>query len=276
MKFAITLALVSATAVSASPYYVGENLTPKNHITLGFNDTPTKKDAGATAKTGNIMALDLDANYNVTENVPVRLNAPIYFINKNATTTSTSRNSFGNIQLGTGWNMKFVSSDQSWNYGYAATIDTYLPTSRKDEADRVAQVNPSTDLYRYATKTTTALPTLGLFAGTDIFSAKVNLGLAYSRVSTTGVTDKNRLSMPAQVAATWHALPNLHLNAEYNAIALDTATASTGKRLRHGMSPSISGNYEALLASAYVTVPFDSTTRDLTAVSFGLNAGYSF
>ncbi len=276
MKYAIALALVAGvTSVSASPYYVGKNLTPKNHVSIGFNDTLTKETApNGTGERGNLVAVDLNAAYNVLPNVPVTAALPYYYANKNA--AGTSRAALGNASLGLGWNNSFTSQDQAWTYGYALTLDAYFPSSRKTEAANFVLANPATELFRYTSKATSALPTLGLFASWNQLSAKVNAGFGYSYIQGSGVTDRNRTNIPLQVAGSWHALPYLHLNGEYNAIIMDTKTAGTGKKFRHGLSPSISGNYDAFIASAYATVPIDTTTRDLHNVSFGINAGYTF
>jgi len=71
MKYAIAIALLGVTSVSASPYYVGENLSPKNNVTLGFMDTTDKRNWNLS--TGNIAALELKGSYGVTENATVEL-----------------------------------------------------------------------------------------------------------------------------------------------------------------------------------------------------------
>jgi hypothetical protein len=58
---------------------------------------------------------------------------------------------------------------------------------------------------------------------------------------------------------------------------MDGATNNgNNKAWKHAVTPSVSGNYDKLVASAYATIPLDKTTRNYTNVAFGLNAGYTF
>lgn len=276
MKVLVSLATIGlvATSVNAAPYYVGENLKPSNNITLNFQDTMTKKDAAqGRSDTGNIAAIEMRGAYNVSENIPVTMGLPFYFAGKNATGTGSSRNTLGNVNLGIGWVDTMPTADREMTWGYDIRWNAYLPTSRKLESAIVATSNPSTDLHRYAAKSTTMQPQMGLFFMADQFSGKVNAG--YGFTYTTGVSDKTRNSVTGQLGASWHAMPNMHANLEYNAIFADSATFGS-KKYRHALSPSLSGNYDNFLGSAFVNVPLDSTTRDIHNVAFGLNAGYTF
>lgn len=280
---ALGLGLLGATSVHAAPYYVGENLTPSNNIALGFQDTPTKKQAAAgRTSTGNIAAVNLSGAYNTSDSANIRAGLPFYMANKNAT-GGNSRSALGNVNVGAGWVNSFVSTDKATNYGYTLLADVYLPTSRKDEALVPAFANPTTDFYRYSEASTSVTPRLGLFASQDQFSAKANVGYGYTYIQNSGIAtgnDHNRNTFTGQAAASWHAMPSVQANLEYNAIILDTTTAqATGvskQRYLHGLTPSLSGNYDAVLGSAFVTVPLDGRTRDVTNVAFGANVGYAF
>jgi hypothetical protein len=288
MKLALVLGLVSATSVSAAPYYVGQNVGQPNHINLGFSDTPSKKAATAgRTDTGNIAALDLSTNYNISENTGLRASMPFYFVTKNASTSGSSRNSLGNLNIGGSWWETMTSSDKAWNYGYGLSADVFAPTARKDEANTVALANPTTDIYRYRTRGLSLVPMAHVFAGNDHFTARVAFGGGYTMVqSKSGLpTDKNRLGVNWQNAVSWHALPYLHANLEYNTVIMDTATraetinyASTTDRakFRHAVTPSVNGTIDQMMGAAYVTIPLDKPTRDYTNVAFGINAGYTF
>ena len=279
MKYAIAIALLGVTSVSAAPYYVGENLQPKNNLSLGFADTPTKKDVAAGRNdTGNIAAIELKGSYGMGDSASLRAGLPFYMASKNV--AGTSRNALGNINLGGVWNNSMTSANQAYTYGYSLSGDLYLPTSRKDQADTVAAVNPTTDLYKYTSKATALTPTLGAFIGQDRWSAKTNLGLAYAYLPKSANSRNNKANHLAgtwQLAASWHATPSIHGNIEYNTIYLDSASYDgVNRKFKHAMTPSVSGNYDKMVASAFATIPLDKTTRDLTNVSFGLNAGYTF
>ncbi len=279
MKLAIALALLGATSVSAAPYYLGENIQPQNNITLGFADTPTKKTTAT--KSGNIMALELKGNYALSNEFSLRAGLPFYSANKNATGTGDSRNSIGNIYIGGVFSNSIASADQVWTYGYALSADVYGPTSRKDEAAVVAAANPTTDLWKYYARALAMTPTIGGWIARDMFTVKANFGANYAYVGqkSGAPTDQNKLALTGQLAGSWHAMNNLNLNVEYNTIYGEDSllkTAVGDKQFRHGITPSISGNYDQLLASAFATIPLDSTTRDLTNVAFGANVGYLF
>jgi hypothetical protein len=285
MKLALVLAgLVGATSVSAAPYYVGENLHQQNSINLGFTDTMTKKDLSPTLSTGNIAAFNLNGGYSLNQKASVRAAFPFYMASKNV--SGTSRNAIGNLSIGGGWTDNFQSSNKAMTYGYSLTADIYAPLSRKDEGLVLSSANPTTDFYRYYTRTTSVTPTIGAFISQDAFSAKTNVGVGYMYMgkktvagvnqTADGQTKASRFTYNWQLAGSWHAMPNLNANLEYNTIYLDSKTAATRAKFRHAITPSVSGNYDALLAAAYVTVPLDAPTRDRTNVAFGINAGYSF
>jgi len=276
MKIAIAIAAVGLIgSVNAAPYYVGENLKPNNNITLNFQDTMVKK-TGTVAGTdkANIAAFELRGAYNVTNNVPVAIGLPFYMASKDL--TGTSRNGLGNGWLGLSWTDAIPTEDREMTWGYNIGLTTYLPsTGDKLEAASVAAANPTTDYYRFARKTFSIVPTAGVYMMADQFSAKLNASVGYGRDQATGVTSRNEYTYPVQLGLSYHAMPNLHLNAEYNTIYGNKAAFGT-KKFRHAATPSISGNYEAFMGSLYASLPLDSTTRDIHNVSFGLNAGYSF
>lgn len=277
MKLAIAIAAVGLIGTAnAAPYYVGENLKPSNNISLGFQDTMVKDSGTSTGETANIASLELKGTYNVTPNVPVSVGLPFYMASKNL--TGSSRNNLGNGWLSLGWTDSIPTEDREITWGYNASIGTYLPsTGDKVQAAAVAAANPTTDWYKYARKTFSLVPTAGVYMMADQFSAKLNASFAYGRTQSTAVTEKNQYTYPVQLGASWHAMPNLHLNAEYNTIYGSKGAFPSGtKKFRHAASPSISGNYEAFMGSLYANIPFDSTTRDIHNVSFGLNAGYTF
>lgn len=287
MKLALVLCVLGATSVSAAPYYVGENLNQPNHINLGFNDTPSKSSttAGRTSS-GNIAAIDLRGNYNINDTTGLRVGMPFYMANKNAT-GGTSRNSMGNLNVGMTWWNTMTSSDKAWNYGYGLTADAYTPTARKDQSTFVASANPTTDYYRYKTRAMSIVPMAHVFAGNDSFTYRLAFGGGYTWVSSKNgqPKDHNRTNVNWQNAFSWHALPYLHANLEYNTAIMDTTTrteiewragAKDPAKFRHALTPSVNGNWDKILASAYVTVPLDKPTRDYTNVAFGLNAGYTF
>jgi hypothetical protein len=278
MKIAVCLATVGlvATGLNAAPIYVGETLKPKNNITLNFQDTMSKKDVNAATprnETGNIAAFELRGAYNVNENIPVTLGLPFYMASKKALGSTSSRNALGNVGLGLGWVDTMATADREMTWGYDLRLNSFLPTSRKDEAGVVASANPSIDLYRYSTKATTIQPQVGLFVTADQFSGKVNSGLGYTYIQ--DATDTNRLSLTGQLAGSWHAMPNMHVNLEYNAIYAEKSTFGSDK-YRHALAPSISGNFDQIIGSAFVNVPLDSVTRDYHNLAFGINAGYTF
>jgi len=277
MKIAIAIVTIglAASSIQAAPIYVGENLKTQNNIGLNFQDTLTKKDVAAgRTDTGNIAAIELRAAYNVNENIPAKLWLPFYMSSKDI--TGTSRNAMGNVGLGLGWTNSMPTESREMTWGYSLALNTFLPTSREIEGNTVAAANPSIDLYRYLTKTTSVAPVAGLFFIADQFSGKANMGYGYSRNGASGVTtDKNGHSFTGQLATSWHAMPSLHLNAEYNTVYANAAMFGT-KKYRHSIAPSVSGNYEAFTGSIYGNIPLDSTTRDLSTVAFGLNVGYTF
>lgn len=286
MKIALVLGLVGATSVTAAPYYVGQNMGQPNHIALGFNDTPSKK-AGGRSDTGNIAAIDLNANFNIMDTSSLRAGLPFYFSSKNATTTGSSRNSLGNLNLGGAWWETTTSSDKTWNMGYGLTADVYVPTARKDEANTVALANPTTDLYKYRTRGTSLVPMAHAFASNGRFTGRVAFGAGYTNVASKNgnPTDKNRLNINWQNAVSYQAMPNISANLEYNTVFLDTASRSEGanyanaterSKFRSALTPSVNGSWNKVLGSAFVTIPLDKPTRDYTSVAFGLNAGYTF
>lgn len=281
MKLVLAIALVGVTSLNAAPIYVGENLETKNNATLGFGYTPTKKTnpASATDKTGTITALELKGAYNLTPESTVRASIPFYMADKNA--AAASRNAMGNVSIGGLWSNTLTSSNQAWTYGYTLSADAYAPTSRKDEAGAVAFANPTTDLWKYTPRALALTPTLGGFLKKDQVSVKTNLAYNYAYIGkkSGSPSDQNRQAITWQLGTSWQALNNLSANLEYNTLYLDDATKTESggtARFRHGITPSISGNYEALVASAYATIPLDKSSRDVTAVSIGANVGYQF
>lgn len=277
MKLALLLSFVSATSVTAAPYYVGENMGQPNHIGLGFQDTPSK-DGNGRANSGNIASIDLRANYNLGNGLTTRMNLPFYFANKDATTAGTSRNAMGNFSLGGGWMQTLQTTDRTMTYGYGIAADIYAGTSRKDESTTVALANPTTDLYRYYARTWSATPMVSVFVKSDAFSARTAFGAGLMKVQKKSnlPSDTNRIAINWQNAVTWHAMPNVNANLEYNTTSLDTATRGTRAKFRHALTPSVNGTFNQVMASAFVTVPLDAPTRDYTTVAFGLNAGYTF
>jgi len=279
MKIAVALAAIglAASSVNAAPYYVGENIQPQNNVTLNFQNTMTKKDATAgRADTGNIASIELRGAYNVNPNVPVSVYLPMYFASKNATASGSSRTSLGNIGLGLGWVNTMPSADREMTWGYSLMLNGWAPSSRKAEGSTVAGANPTTDLYRYTEKAFTGNPTVGLFVAADQFSAKVNAGYGYTRLGTSGISNKNLHTFNTQLGASWHAMPNLHVNAEYNTTYATAAYTQNKKEFLHAIAPSISGNYESITGSVFGNIPLDSLTRDIQNVAFGLNVGYMF
>jgi len=281
MKIALALvAVLGASSASAATYYVGENLQTQNMINLGYSGTPVKEQG---ARSGSFVnALELKAAYNPIEEAHLRGGLPFYFATKDL--TGTSRSALGNISLGGGYAWTAMSDDKAWTYGLAFTGDVFFPTSRKLEGGAMATINPTTDFFKYSPKTTSATPTIGGWLSSDMITAKLNVGYGYSYVQGTGVTDHNRNTFTTQTALTWHALPNLQGNLEYNGIIFDNETktglgilgSTATKKWRHAVVPSISGNYDNVQAALYASVPLDKSTRDITNVAFGLNAGYLF
>lgn len=275
--FILFFILFTTVGFSGTPYYVGENLHPQSALTLGLFDIPVKK-AGTTAgtKSANILMLDMRGTYALNENVITRVGFPIYFASKDL--TGSSRNSFGNTNLGLIWTNDLPAHSQDWFFGYAASMDIYLPTSRETEGNSIAGANPSTDFYRYQQKAMSVTPTLGFFAKQDLGAIKTNFTYGYSYLQQTGgaPADQSRNTFNWQTAATWFIWPSFHANLEYNTIFFDSETAGPRKKYRHALTPSLTGYYESFLASAFVTAPLDSTTRDATTALFGFNMGYAF
>ncbi len=278
MKLALALAvIVGATSVSAAPYYVGEKVKQNNNVSLGIADAPTKK-GGLGASTGNILTVNLNANYIPMENVNVRLGAPMFWASKNAAVdTGKSRTSFGNVNLGGGYTWTFMTPSKAWEYGISLSGDVYTPTARKGDAFGASLANPTIDWFRYSSKAWGIVPQATAYLTNDMFTFKGNLGYGYQRLSTNpSNTKKNLNHYDGQLAASYHIMPTLQGNLEYNMLVLDKNAPYAVKRLKHAITPSVSGNYNALIAAAQVTIPLDSATRDITNVSFGINAGYSF
>lgn len=277
MKFTVTTLAVFALGVGsvfAGPYYVGENLTPPNNMTLGFQETITKDTA--TRDRGYISSLDLRATFLASENIAIRAGLPFYMASKNV--TGTKRSALGNTNIALTWMDSFTSNNKEWEFGYNLTTDAYFPTSRKTEGDTIAIANPTTDFYRFATKTTSIAPYAGMFVKHEMFSAKTNLGGAYMfRQDPAGTTDKHRIAASWQTGMSYHILPTVHLNGEYNMLVLDSASRGNGNKFRHAATPSVSAEWDSVRGALYASFPIDKDTRDLTNVaSFGLNVGYVF
>lgn len=288
MKLALFIGLIGATGVQAAPYYVGQNINQPNHINLGFTDTMSKKSTAAgRSDTGNIAALELNGAYNITEDLSLKGGLPFYFANKGSTGGTTSRNSLGNISLGANYVYNLTSPKDSTQYGVGLTGDIFAPTARKDEANTVAAANPTTDLYRYKARGTSLFGLVHAFVKDGQWSARASFGGAFTRIGqkASRPADENRFNINWQAAASYEAMENMYVNLEYNTVYLGKATRSDSQTyvvsteraaLRHALTPSINGNWEQIMASAYVTVPLDKPTRDYTNVAFGLNAGYQF
>lgn len=282
---ALALAVV-AVAVSSSAYstpmYVGANLSPKNNINLGFGYTPTKKTLTGGTETGTITNYALRGNYSVMENLTANIDLPFYWVNKNA--AGKSRFGMGNFALGANWNQRMSESSDEMAWGYSASLDAALPLARKDEASVVSVANPTTDLGRYLSRTTTITPMLGAWLENEMFMAKINTGIHYHNIGKKNglPSDRNRFNIPAQLGVSYKATSNVALNAEYNGIFLDKATkeglATGGKdtAFRQVITPSISGEFDGIAAQVYGNIPVDAATRKASNFSAGLNVGYMF
>ncbi|PIR23047.1 MAG: hypothetical protein COV44_04820 [Deltaproteobacteria bacterium CG11_big_fil_rev_8_21_14_0_20_45_16] len=276
MSIALGLGLIGASSAFAAPIYVGEQVTPENNISLGFQDTPIKEQAGVRTDTGNIAAIEVKADYSPVEHVSLGASLPFYMASKNV--SGTSRNSMGNFGLTGGWNMVLSQSSDDFQWGYSAALDAYLPTSRKAEGAFVANANPTTDLFAYSQKATTIHPRVGLFIDGDRFYGKTNVGYGFTYLSSpAGSNDKNRNTITWQTAATYKAMENLNANLEYNTMILDSETAGSGNgKYKHALTPSLSGDYNRILGQAFVNIPLDSETRDVQNVAIGASVGYQF
>lgn len=274
MKIAIIAALgLSVTGLNAAPYYVGETLKQDNNITLNFQDTLVKDTGTVTGDSANIAAFQLRGAYNVNENIPVTLNVPFYMAGEKL--SGNSRSALGNIGLGLGWTNSMPTSDKEMTWGYTAALNAWMPTSRKDEGSQVSGANLPTDAYKFRTKSTTVAPTLGLWLTADMVTVKGNI--AYGYTYQTGAADKSQNSFTGQIGASWHAMSNLDVNLEYNAIAADSAfRGNTNRRYFHAISPSVSGTYDSFMGSAFMNIPLDGDSRDTTTLAFGANVGYMF
>lgn len=277
VTLALSFGLVASTA-DAAQYFVGENIAPRNHVSLGFQDTPTKKDSALTgADSGNIAAFEISGDYSPVENLSVGTELPFYFASEDV--AGNSRSSLGNISLNGTWNQALSETTDNVEWGYSAALEVFLPTSRKVEGSTVAFANPTTDLYTYLNKGTTVTPRLGLYVENERFYGKTNFGFGYTNLpSSVAGGDKSRTSFTWQTALTWKATPYLNANLEYNAIVLDSATAvpaNQDDKYRHAIAPSVSGEMNNFIASAFLSVPLDTPTRDIQAVAFGINAGYA-
>lgn len=265
-----------SSAAFATPYYVGENLTPNNNITLEVLDTPTKGQ-GARDK-GNIANFELKGDYKVWRDLSMGANLPFFFASS-AATAGDSKAAVGNIALTGNWAQTLSDSTADFQYGYAFNLDLFLPSSRSDEAGTVAGANPTIDLFRYSPRWTTVNPTLGGFIDGDRFMAKVNVGLGYSFITEKNNTpsDKNRFNTTIQAGASWKALNWMSANLEYNTMIHDKATRGTGKRFRHALAPSVSGTWnDSVRANLFANIPLDKTTRDVHNIQAGLGVGYIF
>jgi len=273
MKIAIIAALgLSVTGLNAAPYYVGETLTQKNNVTLNFQDTLVKDTGTETGESANIAAFQLRGAYNATANIPVTFNVPFYMAGENL--SGTSRSALGNIGLGLGWTKSMPTSDREMTWGYSTMLNAWMPTSRKVEGGSVAASNFAIDAYKYYSKTTSIVPTIGLWLTADMITLKGNFGYGYSYNN--DAEDKSSNSFTGQVAASWHATNNMHVNLEYNALAADSNFRGSLPKLVHQISPSISGTMDKFMGSAFVNVPLDSESRDITTIAFGANVGYMF
>ena len=285
MKLKAIALTVAAVVVSASAYatpiYVGQNLTPSNNVAFGLGYTPTKKSFN-TVETGTLMNYALKGDYNVMENLSLGLDLPFYWASKKATQTK-SRFGMGNLGFNTNWNQRLSETTDDFGWGYSVSLAAYTPTATRAESGAIVTSNLALDLPRYARGWTSITPTAGLFVENEWFMAKTNIGLAYSMIRKKYAGgDKNRFNTPAQLGVSFKAMPNLAINAEYNALLLDkktqaaTAIGTDSRRLRQVISPSISGEWSGVMAQVYGNIPVDSTSRKATAVNAGLNMGYMF
>lgn len=268
---AVCLTFVGMGAASAVPNYVGENITPRDHVSLNFLDVPTDIEG---LDTGNIASFEARGAWSPVENVSIRAGLPFFHATADALSGGDdSLTDIGNANMGVNWHMMASSPTDPMQWGYAVSLDAYLPTARDNLTGSVATSNPTTELYRYSSKTTSVVPTAGLFLEQDMFAAKANVGFGYGYNDD---TEDSSTSFPIQVATSWRATPQLSANLEYNTIILDDDSAGTGDNFRHALTPSVSGDFNNLLASAFVTVPLDSDTQDIGNFSFGAEAGWAF
>ena len=276
MKIAIIAALgLSVTGLNAAPYYVGETLNQKNNVTLNFQDTLVKDEATVGDGSANIAAFQLRGAYNVSPNIPVSFNVPFYMAGKKL--SGESRSALGNFGLGLGWSNSMPTADREMTWGYTAMLNAWMPTSRKIEGAAVAGTNLPIDYYKFAVKSTSIVPTVGLWLTADMITVKGNVGYGFTRTSASGATDKNLNTYTGQLAASWHAMNNVDLNVEYNAITGESSfRGETFSKLTHQISPSISGSFDNIMGSAFVNIPLDKASRDITTLAFGANVGYMF
>jgi len=283
----LAVALVGVSfAASATPLYVGTNLSPKNNVSFGLGYTPTKKNFGST-KSGTITNYALKADYNAIESLAIGLDLPFYWANKNATGTK-SRFGLGNMGLSANWNQRLNETSDDMAWGYSIALPVYFPTANKIETGVVQASSVALDLTRFGRKWTSVVPTAGLFIENEMFMAKVNTGLAFSYIgnktaATVGTKkDKTRFNVPTQLGMSYKVMPNFAINAEYNTMFLDksTKTAMTigtkNSRFRQVATPSLSGNIEGMTGQVYANIPVDATSRKANAIAAGVNLGYMF
>lgn len=273
-----------SSAAFATPYYVGENLTPSNNITLEFLDTPTKDDFGGSQ--GNIANFELKGDYKVWRDLTVGANLPFFFASTSAATAAggtDSKASIGNIALSGNWAQDLSDGTADYSYGYAVNLDLFLPSSRSDESAAATVANPTIDWFRYAARTTTLNPTLGGFIEGSRFLAKLNVGLGYSFIQRDNSlpSDRNRFNTTIQAAATWKAMNWLAANLEFNSIIHDKASSGAingeNNRFRYALAPSVSGTWrETVRANVFANVPLDKPTREVHFAQFGAGVGYMF
>lgn len=285
----IGFGLVMSVA-QAAPVYVGKHVSPQDNISLGFTGMPLTGDdqeiAGPAGDDTTIGAIELKGDYNVMENLAVGASLPFYFTSSDAFQSTDSENAIGNISVSANWTQEMSTSTDDFQWGYAAGLDTYLPTSREDEALAVAFANPSTDLYKYHTRAFSIHPRGSLFIDADRFYGQTTVGYGFMTISKDdgfatlkNNTDTSRNSLSWQTALTWKAMPNLNANLEYNTVILDSATRTTTEKddqYRHAISPSVSGNYNQMTGQIFANLPLDSATRKNQNVAFGANVGYRF
>jgi len=284
----LAVAVVGASfTASATPLYVGTNLTPKNNVSFGLGYTPTKKNFTGT-ETGTITNYAVKADYNALESLAIGLDLPFYWANKKATGTK-SRFGLGNMGLSANWNQRLSATSDDVAYGYSISVPVYFPTANKNETGVVRRSSVALDLVRFSQKWTSVVPTAGLFIENEMFMAKFNSGLAFSYISKdslaiAGLTgrDKSRFNIPTQLGLSYKVMPNFSVNAEYNTMYLDKSTktqvaiGAKQSRFRQVASPSISGNFNEMTGQVYANIPVDATSRKANAVAAGLNLGYTF
>jgi hypothetical protein len=269
--------LLSSHAATApnSPIYVGENLTKENMLLINFLDVPTKAHAGLGE--GNIAAFKFELQRAWRETGGFSATVPVYTATRSATGLKQDAN-FGNLSAGIGLSQRVSDVLSDFDFGYIAQARVYAPTARQLEALSISNASPTTEFYQYFPSATALNPQLGLYVQHTYWSAKTAVGYGFQYISRESIAQgkKARHSGTWQTAATVHIAPWFDLNGEYNAIYLDTQTASHRARYRHSISPSGVVRLGPVAASVYLTVPLDNPTTEITGLAVGAKAGFVF